>query len=136
MKHQYFGDVNDYVKYGLLRYFAGAGFRLGICWMLTPGDQRSDGRKIKYLSRPETWGHCDPDLFALLSHEVPRAHGRHFRHIETKGMIPNALFFGDIVPLKATNVLFLLAHRASDRPRVRRVIRLIEEKWSPRVYEY
>ena len=42
MKHQYFGDANDYVKYGLLRCFAEPGFRVGICWMLTPEDQKPE----------------------------------------------------------------------------------------------
>jgi len=122
------------VKYGLLRCFAGAGFHLGICWMLTPEDLRSDGRKTGYLSRPEAWGHYDPDLFELLLREVPSAHGRHFHHIEARDIIP--IKGACVVPLKATNVLFLLAHRASDRPRVSRVIRLTEEKWSPHVVVY
>jgi len=36
MKNQYFGDINDYRKYGLLRCFAEAGLNIGVCWMLTP----------------------------------------------------------------------------------------------------
>ena len=98
MKHQYFGDVNDYVKYGLLRCFAKSDIRVGVCWMLTPADQKPDGRKIKYLSQPQEWGHHDPDLYGLLSNVVRRANGRHLRHIEAKGGIPKALFFSDIVP--------------------------------------
>ena len=44
MKNQYFGDVNDYRKYGLLRVFANqAAFNIGVCWMLTPDDERRDG---------------------------------------------------------------------------------------------
>ena len=35
MKNQYFGDINDYVKYGLLRVFS-ATHRVAVCWMLTP----------------------------------------------------------------------------------------------------
>jgi hypothetical protein len=56
MKNQYFADVNDYFKYGLLRCFAHAEFRLGVCWMLTPDDRGPDGRKTKYLSQRQTWG--------------------------------------------------------------------------------
>src|SRR5689334_17138573 len=45
MKHQYFGDVNDYRKYGLLRSIQKeAGLRVAVCWMLTPNDGRSDGK--------------------------------------------------------------------------------------------
>ncbi len=42
MKNQYFGDVNNYRKYGLLRRLAGDGeVSIGICWMLTPNDHQS-----------------------------------------------------------------------------------------------
>ncbi len=67
MKHQYFGDVNDYVKYGLLRCFADAGFCIGVCWMLTPDDQRSDGSKVNYLSQPEKWNIMMP-ICSCISH--------------------------------------------------------------------
>ena len=73
MKNQYFGDVNDYVKYGLLRCFASEGFRVGVLWMLTPGDGRPDGRKTKYLSQPEKWKRHDADLFAVLSNALLKA---------------------------------------------------------------
>lgn len=98
MKHQYFGDVNDYVKYGLLRCFAEAGFRVGVLWMLTPKDGRPDGRKTKYLSRPEKWKHHDPELFALLSNALSSANGKHLRHIQAKGKIPHGRFSGSPVP--------------------------------------
>ena len=39
VKDQYFGDVNDFRKYGLLRVLAGSDrLRLGVCWMLTARD--------------------------------------------------------------------------------------------------
>jgi hypothetical protein len=98
MKHQYFGDVNDYVKYGLLRCFSQAGFRLGVCWMLTPDDGRTDGGKVRYLSlRDEWWGH-DPELFDHLSRTLAAPDGRHVRHIEGRTHIPGARFFGAVVP--------------------------------------
>lgn len=231
MKHQYFGDVSDYVKYGLLRCFAAAGFRVGVLWMLTPEDGRPDGRKTKYLSRPEKWKHHDPDLFAMLASALSRGNGRHLRHIEANGNIPHGWFWGAVVPdarteriewyeraaselrgtdllffdpdngievlskpmgrkdsskyvyweelqsawnrnssllvfqhfprvkrneyipatvaemkermqgayvlpLKASNVVFLLAYRTKDCPRVNKAIQLIEDRWSRRVSEY
>ena len=231
MKHQYFGDVNDYVKYGILRCFAAEDFRVGILWMLTPPDGHPDGRKIKYLSQPETWKRHDAELFAVLSNALSKANGKDLRHIECNGNIPNGQFWGDVVPdrkaersvwyrkaisslrksdllffdpdngievpskplgrkdsskyvyweelecawkqkksllvfqhfprvkrneyiptmvtqmrqrlkgayvvpLIASNVLFLFAHRAVERPRVSRATRLIEKKWSRRVSEY
>ena len=66
MKEQYVGDVNDYRKYALLRHFAGAGIRIGICWMLTPPDDGPDGGKTAYLKDPERWRHYDPAVFDLL----------------------------------------------------------------------
>ncbi|GJQ24506.1 hypothetical protein BIY37_05415 [Candidatus Brocadia sapporoensis] len=97
MKNQYFGDINDYVKYGLLRCFAKAGLRIGVCWMLTPDDKRSDGRKIKYLSRPNEWAGHDSRLFNHLSKTLGARDGKHIRHIEGPIHIPHARFFGALV---------------------------------------
>ena len=68
MKNQYFGDLADYRKYGLLRALAGAGLSVGVCWMLTPNDGGAHGRKAGYLRRPgwEKWARCDPSLFHFL----------------------------------------------------------------------
>ena len=50
MKNQYFGDINDYRKYGLLRIVAGPGkMSLLVAWMLTPDDGKTDG-EIHFLS--------------------------------------------------------------------------------------
>jgi hypothetical protein len=67
MKNQYFGDVNDYQKYGLLRLLANDGqFKIGVCWMLTTDDGRSDGNFTAFLSKPQAWHKYDPPLFDLL----------------------------------------------------------------------
>lgn len=45
MKNQYFGDINDYLKYGLLRVIAKkTGLRVAVCWMPTPDDGHTDGK--------------------------------------------------------------------------------------------
>lgn len=49
MKNQYLCDVGDYGKYGLLRFLAGQGLRIGVNWYLTPCDGRSDGCHKEYL---------------------------------------------------------------------------------------
>lgn len=79
MKHQYFGDINDYRKYGLIRCLCGLGaLATNICWMLTPDTEGNrDGKNTSYLSHPETWRHYDPDLFDCLQvlinqRETPR----------------------------------------------------------------
>jgi hypothetical protein len=51
MKNQYIADINDYRKYGLIRTLSDSGkIRVGICWMLTPDDNRTDGQFTNYLN--------------------------------------------------------------------------------------
>ena len=49
MKNQYIGDIGDYGKYGLIRFFRDAGIKIGINWYLTPNDNRTDGNHTEYL---------------------------------------------------------------------------------------
>ena len=35
LKNQYFGDVGDYGKYGLLRHIANNGIKIAVNWYLT-----------------------------------------------------------------------------------------------------
>lgn len=97
MKNQYFGDVNDYLKYGLLRCFINEGLSIGVCWMLTPNDGRTDGRKISYLSEPGSWRSCDSALFDVLARAVGN-HRRHVRQAQNSACLSKALFFKQIVP--------------------------------------
>ncbi len=86
MENQYFGDINDYRKYGLLRCFVGAGFRLGVCWMLTEADGSADGGKIPYLKERERWRDHDPELFDFLGDCVPVGR-RCVAEIERSGLL-------------------------------------------------
>lgn len=71
MKNQYFGDENDYRKYGLLRVLTSFGsLNTGICWMLTESDGRNDGGRISYLAKPTKWRQFDPDLYDALARIV------------------------------------------------------------------
>jgi hypothetical protein len=96
--NQYFGDINDYLKYGLLRCFAAAELRVGVCWMLTKDDSRSDGRKIGYLSQPERWRSHDPVLFDTLARVAQMPNSRSIRHAENNEILPNTAFFRALVP--------------------------------------
>ena len=103
MKNQYFGDVNDYRKYGLLRQLGGNGtLTIGVCWMLTRNDSGPDGKKTEYLDddKQEAWKHLDSDLYKVLRHKV---HGhetdptsRNVKHF-TDSQLPSAQFFADIL---------------------------------------
>lgn len=93
MKDQYFGDVNDFRKYGLLRLLAGADkLRLGVCWMLTAPDGRNDGKFLAYLGQPEKYRHRDPDLFDWLGQVVGEAKDRRTARIEGSRILEPALF--------------------------------------------
>ena len=62
MQNRYTGDIGDFAKYGLMRQFSNAGFRMALAWYLFPDEgHNSDGKHIAYLGRPE-FRNCDPDL--------------------------------------------------------------------------
>jgi hypothetical protein len=67
VKIQYFGDMNDYRKFALLRLFARqAKYKVGVCWMMTEPDERQDGNNPSYRERPDLWRGYDPQLFDTL----------------------------------------------------------------------
>jgi hypothetical protein len=99
VKVQYFGDVNDYRKYALLRMLAkSGGFKIGVCWMLTPADERRDGGKRSYAEHPAQWRAFDPDLFDLLAAVKAKPELTDLLRIESEGLIPGAIFVNEIVP--------------------------------------
>ena len=74
MRNEFFGDIRDYRKYGLLRILSG-GKRASsaVCWMLTP--DLGKPTKVDYLCRDKTWRHetCwhfDERLFDALHQAV------------------------------------------------------------------
>ncbi len=94
MKNQYFGDINDYKKYGLLRLLSGHGqIKTAICWVLTEDDNRTDGRKISYLSQPEKWKNFDPILYDHLNGLVLQRRLRSVNHIEKDNILNNCKFY-------------------------------------------
>lgn len=94
MKNQYFGDVNDYRKYGLLRILTGWGeMSTAVCWMLTPDDGRTDGELIEYLKQANAWRGYDPGIFDRLREWVIL---REIRDITLAGeadLLPGARFY-------------------------------------------
>jgi len=99
MKNQYFGDINDYRKYGLLRVLTGHGqIKTAVCWMLTPDDGRGDGGFIDYLEQPEKWCHFDPLLFLHLAQTVLHNGVRSVSVIENSDLLPSCCFLSEFVP--------------------------------------
>jgi hypothetical protein len=98
LKNQYFGDVNDYRKYGLLRALSSVtGLPVGVCWLLTMDDGRSDGEFRRYLEEPMRWRGYDPQLHkqlrALLSPEVARS----VEHARTWDLILGATYYEQLL---------------------------------------
>lgn len=99
MKNQYFGDVNDYRKYGLLRALqASSDCRLLVAWMLTPDDGGSDGGRRAYLEQPERWRRYDPELYDGLTALVGSGSAPQVSLIEGTGLLPRSTFHSEIVP--------------------------------------
>ena len=99
MKVQYFADVNDYRKFALLRLLAKEGaLKIGVCWMLTEPDGRTDGNSRRYRERPELWRGFDSKPFdALKTVRSPPALSD-LQRIEKEDVIPGAAFFEDPTP--------------------------------------
>jgi hypothetical protein len=99
MKVQYFGDVNDYRKFTLLRALSAIGeFKIGVCWMLTEADESGQGDNRRYLTRADEWRRYDPALFDALA-AVPSARTiDDLRRVENDALIPDATFFNDVTP--------------------------------------
>jgi hypothetical protein len=92
VKNQYFGDINDYRKYGLLRALCADELSLAVCWMLTADDGSADGRRLEYLDEPNRYRPSDPTLFDFLHRTVRRDGVRDARRIESSGLLGDAVF--------------------------------------------
>jgi hypothetical protein len=109
MKNQYFGDINDYRKYGLLRLLIQAtGLQLGVCWLLTADDDRPDGEFRSYLYEPDRWGHHDPELYASLQRLRDSSVGRSVRHAPAWELLPGSRYYDALLedPLPARQAYF------------------------------
>ena len=90
--------MNDYQKYGLLRILAGNGeFKIGVCWMLTTNDNRTDGKLTSYLNVPQYWRLYDPPLFDILQQRVIAEKNRNVDVAQVDQIIPNAEFYSEIL---------------------------------------
>jgi len=96
MKNQYFGDINDYQKYGLLRCLSQAGLKIGLCWMLTQNDSSGDGGRIGYAQNPDRYRDHDPELFSALQAALSTG-TRHISLAAQPGILPGALSFSDLL---------------------------------------
>ncbi len=99
MKNQYFGDVNDFKKYGLLKQLSHDGSsEIAVCWTLTEDDGRTDGNRIRYLNEPGRWRSFDPALFDFVRVQVIDKGVRSVVALAESEALPNCKFFPDLLP--------------------------------------
>lgn len=111
MKNQYVGDVGDYGKYGLLRYLANHGVRIGVNWYLTENDTSNDGRFTNYLEKPAERKY-DPDLYDALK-EIAFLRDKSVQMVEEADLMPGAVYYHEVLKC------------ASDKPKVREINRIL-----------
>lgn len=97
MKNRYFGDINDYHKYGLLRDLAGAGLSIGVCWLLTEDDGGNHGQLRAYLTRPSRWRRYDPELYDRLRQLLQPGVQPNVRYAEEWNLVPGATYFDGLL---------------------------------------
>ena len=95
MKNQYFGDVGDYGKYGLLRFLTERGVTIAVNWYLTSDDQSNDGNIRGYLADEKNRKY-DPELFDVLR-EMNGHKEYDVTRFAARGLIPGAVYFDDKV---------------------------------------
>ena len=69
MKNQWFGDIHDFRKYGLLRFLNGTRqfHHIMVAWMLTPPQSNDPcGKYRSFVNHPGQWKDCDGVLFEKL----------------------------------------------------------------------
>ncbi|MBZ5545320.1 MAG: hypothetical protein LAO07_16835, partial [Acidobacteriia bacterium] len=99
MKNKYFGDFNDYHKYGLLRILSNQGeIGTAVHWMLTPDNCRGGRGTPKYLQRPDEYRHLDPDLFDALRRCWMKPDARSVHWAVRKGILSFAQTFTRRLP--------------------------------------
>jgi hypothetical protein len=92
VKDQYVGDVNDYLKYSLLRALASAHpGTLQVCWMRTAPDGRADGGRLGYLREGERTRALDPVVFDKLG-RITAAGKRTVRAVQDTAILAGARF--------------------------------------------
>jgi hypothetical protein len=70
--------------------------------MLTDDDNRSDGKRLRYLQEREKWARLDPELYASLGTLIGRSNTRSVADIERCGSLDGFHFCGDRLPAGRT----------------------------------
>lgn len=97
MKNQWFGDVSDYRKYGLLRLISNTThLNIGVCWMLTEKDDKGTSyNRLQYLRSPQRWRHYDENLYDFLYQRVIKENSIEVAAIENNDILPVRTFYSE-----------------------------------------
>lgn len=103
MKLQYLGDESDYRKFALLRFLVtNCRFTLGVCWMLSGPDARSDGKMRTYTNSANLWRGYDPNLFDYLK-SIPATPGPlHLERLQNSHLLGHSTKFADSIMCRFT----------------------------------
>lgn len=98
MKNQYFGDIGDFGKYGLIRSLKKAfpQMEIGINWYLTENDVKTDGKHIDYLLKTTELRECDTELYDFLK-ECILNNRRNIDEIEKSDYLKDIIFYSQIL---------------------------------------
>ncbi|NBJ17008.1 MAG: hypothetical protein FNP40_15915 [Dehalobacter sp. 4CP] len=99
MQNRFTGDIGDFGKYGLLRYVAKSGLRIGVNWYLTDDGEDSAGNLTDYLAEKYNgYLECDSELFKELYRIVYIQNARTVKRIEESNLLPpKTLFYSKIL---------------------------------------
>ena len=96
MKNQYLGDIGDYGKYGLLRFLAKKGVKIGVNWYLTKCDPTvNHGNDNKYLEKSDNRVY-DEELFDAMK-SLAHKERKSVADIKARDLIPNAIYFDEML---------------------------------------
>jgi hypothetical protein len=107
MKNRFYGDINDYIKYGILDILSKKYTSIGINWYLTD-DQHGNpkhGNDIRYLNKRDKWGICNPRILPLLEQRVI-ANQRNIAFCKTDGVINFQAEHADKLPDNAPRSIY------------------------------
>lgn len=97
MKNQYFADVGDFGKYGMLNFFSKSNLILGFNWYLTRDDNRTDGKFIDYFNKLDFLV-CNSELHDFLHRCVVEGR-RNVDELSNFSAFESTLMFTDILQI-------------------------------------
>lgn len=103
MKNQYFGDIGDYGKYGLLKFLAEHDVKVAVNWYLTEDDGTNTGKFTEYLEKVKesSYSKYDAEIICILKEMLlPKPGVRDVEQFELKNAIPEAVYYHEMLRMR------------------------------------